>query len=97
MNTDLTQRQKQHAHGMIEGLAPEKISALVGLLESMLDPFDFALATAGIDDEPLTEEERSDIESSRAWFQHNVGTPFEEAVNQLGLTMEEVTNYKDNS
>jgi len=97
MNTELTQQQKQYAHGMIERLAPEKLSAVVGLLEVMLDPFDRALATAEIDDEPVTEEERRDIEASREWFQHNQGTPFEQVVTELGLTMEEVTNYKDPS
>jgi len=97
MNTELTQQQKQYAHGMIERLAPEKLSAVVGLLEVMLDPFDRALATAEIDDEPVTEEERRDIEASREWFQNNQGTPFEQVVTELGLTMEEVTNYKDPS
>lgn len=28
MDTEHTQQQKQHAHGMIERLAPEKLSAL---------------------------------------------------------------------
>jgi len=97
MNTELTQQQKQHAHGMIERLAPEKLSAIVGLLEVMLDPFDRALAIAEIDDEPVTEEERRDIEASRELFKHNQGTPFEQVVTELGLTMEEVTNYKDPS
>lgn len=97
MNTELTQQQKQHAHGMIELLAPEKLSAVVGLLEVMLDPFDRAVATAEIDDEPVSEEESRDIEASREWFKHNQGTPFEHVVTELGLTMEEVTNYKDPS
>jgi hypothetical protein len=97
MNTELTQQQKQHAHGMIERLAPEKLSAVVGLLEVLLDPFDLALATAEIDDEPVTEAEMRDIEASRDWFKHNKGTPFEQVVAELGFTMEEVTNYKDPS
>lgn len=94
MNTEL---QKQQAHGMIDRLAPEKLSAVVGLLELLLDPFDRALATAEIDDEPVTEAERHEIESSREWFQHNEGTPFEQAVTELGLTMDEVANYKSPS
>ncbi len=97
MNLELTQQQKQHAHGMIERLAPEKLSAVVGLLEVLLDPLDLALATAEIDDEPVTEEERRDIEASREWFKHNEGIPFEEVVAELGFTMEEVTNYQDPS
>ena len=83
MNTELTQQQKQYAHGMIERLAPEKLSAVVGLLEVMLDPLDRALATAEIDDEPVTEQERRDIEASREWFEHNQGTPFEQVVAEL--------------
>lgn len=97
MNTELTQQQKQRAHGMIERLAPEKLSAVVGLLEVLLDPFDRALATAEIDDEPVTEEDLRDIEASREWFKHNEGIPFEQVVAELGFTMEEVTNYKDPS
>ncbi len=97
MNTEFTQQQKQHAHGMIERLAPEKLSAVVGLLEVLLDPFDRALATAEIDDEPVTREDLRDIEASREWFKHNQGIPFEQVVAELGLTMEEVTNYKDPS
>lgn len=83
MNTEITQRQKRHAHGMIDRLAPEKLSAVVGLLEVMQDPFDRALATAEIDDEPVTEQERRDIEASREWFKHNPGTPFEQVVADL--------------
>jgi len=94
VNTDLTERQKQHAHGMIERLPPEKLSAVVGLLEVLLDPLDRALAAAEVDDEPVTEQEMRDIEASREWFKHNQGTPFEQVVADLGLTMEEVTNYK---
>ncbi|MBL8227537.1 MAG: hypothetical protein JNL98_03635 [Bryobacterales bacterium] len=97
MNSEITQQQKQYAHGMIERLAPEKLSAVVGLLEVMLDPFDRALATAEIDDEPVSEEEHRDVETSREWFKHNQGTPFEQVVTELGFTMEEVTNYKESS
>jgi hypothetical protein len=63
----------------------------------MLDPLDRAFTTATIDDETVCEEEREDIETSRKWFQDNKGNPFEDVVSELGLTMEEVTNYKDNS
>jgi len=73
MNTEFAQQQKQHAHGMIERLAPEKLSAVAGLLEVLLDPFDRALATAEIDDEPVTEEERRDIEASRGVVQAQPG------------------------
>lgn len=63
----------------------------------MLDPLDRAFTTATIDDETVSEEEREDIETSRKWFQDNKSNPLEDVVSELGLTMEEVTNYKDNS
>jgi hypothetical protein len=97
VNTDVIQQHKQQAHGMIERLAPEKLLAVVGLLEVLLDPFDRALAFAEIDDEPVTQEERRDIEASREWSQRNQGIPFEQVVAELGFTMEEVTNYNDAS
>ena len=97
MNIDITQQQKQHAHGMIERLAPEKLSAVVGLLEVLLDPLDRALAIAEIDDEPVTEAELRDIEASREWFKHNEGIPFEKVVADLGFTMEEIANHREPS
>ncbi len=94
MSVDLAQ-QKQLAHGMIERLGPEKLNAVVGLLEVMLDPLDLVLAAAEIDDEPVSEEERRDIEVSREWFKHNNGIPFEQVMSDLGLTLEEVRNYQE--
>ena len=91
------QHERQQAHAYLDHLPAAQLSAVRGLLESMLDPFDRALATAGIDDEPVTEEDMRDIESSREWFKHNEGIPFEQVVAELGFTMEEVTNYKDPS
>lgn len=69
----------------------------MSLLEVLLDPFDRVLATAEIDDEPTTDDDRRNIEASREWFKHNKGTSFEKAVAELGLTMEEVVNYQEPS
>ena len=64
MNTELTQH-KQHARGMIERLTTEKLTAVAGLLEVLLDPMDRALEAAGMDDEPVTAKERRDIKNLR--------------------------------
>jgi hypothetical protein len=58
----------------------------------MLDPVSRALANAPIDDEPITEAEERAVAEARQSLQHNKGIPLEEAVAQLGLTMEEVRN-----
>ena len=91
------QHERQQAHAYLDHLPAAQLSAVRGLLESMLDPFDRALATAEFDDEPVTEEERRDIEASIEWFKHNEGIPFEQVVAELGFTMEEVANYKEPS
>ena len=88
---------RHHVHALVDQLPPVQLAAVETLLQSMLDPFARKLATAEIDDEPVTEEERRDIEGSREWFKHNPGTPFEQVVTELGFTMEEVTNFKDPS
>jgi len=46
---------KRQAHELIERLAPSQVSAVVGLLEAMLDPVSRAMANAPVDDEPENE------------------------------------------
>ena len=44
---------KQQAHELIDRLSTGQVSAVVGLLEAMLDPVSVALANAPMDDEPV--------------------------------------------
>jgi hypothetical protein len=78
-------------------LPVEKLNAVRGLLEVMVDPVSRALANAPIDDEPITEEEERAVAEAREWLKHNPGIPFEQVVADLGFTMEEVKNYQDPS
>ena len=57
---------KQHAHELIDRMAPGQVSAVVSLLEIMLDPVARAIANAPYDDEPVSEEEARDIAEARA-------------------------------
>ena len=91
------QQELQQAHAYLDHLPAAQLSAVRGLLESMLDPVSRALANAPIDDEPITEEEERDVAEAREWLKHNPGIPFEQVVAELGLTMEEVRNYQDPS
>jgi hypothetical protein len=50
---------KERAHELIDRLPPRQLSAVVGVIEAMLDPVSLAIANAPIDDEPLTAEEES--------------------------------------
>jgi hypothetical protein len=86
---------RQHAHELIDRMPETQLSALVGLLETIVDPVAVALRDAPLDDEPMTEEDERAVKESREWFKHNPGIPFEQVVAELGFTMEEVKNYKD--
>jgi hypothetical protein len=81
---------KEHAHELIERLPPSQLTAVVGLLEAMLDPVSRAIAQAPVDDEPVTEEEREALARSEAWFEERggKGIPMEDVLADFGLTME---------
>jgi len=84
--------EKQQAHELIERLAPILVSAVVGLLQAMLDPVARAIANAPIDDEPVTEEERQSVARSEAWFAEHggKGIPMDEVMAEFGLTPEDL-------
>ena len=86
---------KQHAHELIERLAPSQVPAAVGMLEGLLDPVARAIANAPIDDEPLTSDDEKALAQASDWSKHNKSTPHEEFLAELGITQEEVDNYRD--
>jgi len=75
---------------LIEQLAPKQTSAVVELLESILDPVSRAIANAPIDDAPVTAEEDAAVEESRQWLKHNKGMPHQQVLADLGITPEEI-------
>ena len=77
---------KQQAHELIERLSTGQVSAVVGLLEAMLDPVSTALANAPIDDEPVSEEEARDIAEARAAYALGEFVSNEEVLAEFGLT-----------
>jgi len=81
---------KQHAHELIERLAPSQVSAVVGMLEAMLDPVSRAIANAPVDDEPLTAEDEKALDEAQEWSKRNPAIPHEQVLAELGLTPEEI-------
>ena len=69
---------RQQAHQLIDRLPETQLSALVGLLESIVVP---------LDDEPETELEKQAVAEARDWLNGNggKGIPHEEAMRRLGL------------
>jgi hypothetical protein len=78
---------RQHAHQLIDRLPETQLSALVGLLETIVDPVAAALRDAPIDDAPETEEEKQAATEARDWlaWHGGKGIPHEEAMRRLGL------------
>jgi len=86
---------KEHAHELIERLAPGQVPAAIGMLESLLDPVSRAIANAPIDDEPVTKEEEKALAESREWLKHNKGIPHEQVLAELGVTQEEIDHFQE--
>jgi hypothetical protein len=85
---------KDHAHELIERLAPSQVSAVVGMLEALLGPVSRAIANAPIDDEPLTVADEKALAEAREWSRHNNGTPHEQVLAELGVTQEEIDQFQ---
>ena len=80
---------RKQAHELIDRMAPSQVFAVVGLLQTMLDPVSLAIANAPFDDEPVSEEEAREIAADREWLKHNKGIPNEEVLAEYGLTTED--------
>jgi len=80
-------KTRQHAHQLIDRMPETQLSALVGFLESVVDPNETTLRDAPFDDEPETEAERDAVAQARASLQRNggKGVPHTEAMRRLGL------------
>jgi hypothetical protein len=80
---------KQQAHEMIERMAPSQVSAVVALLEVMLDPFSRALANAPMEDELVGDDEAHTVAASHQWLQHQAAIPNREVLAEFGLSEED--------
>jgi hypothetical protein len=78
---------RQHAHQLIDCLPENQLSALVGLLETIVDPVAAALRNAPNDDEPESEEEKRAVAEAHDWLARNggKGIPHGEAMRKFGL------------
>jgi len=85
---------KQHAHDLIDRMAPGQVSVAVSLFEIMLDPVSRAIANAPYDDEPVTAEEEKSLAEARDWLKHNEGIPHDQVLAELGITQEEINSFQ---
>ena len=90
-----SRNEKRQAHELIERLPATQLSAVVGLLEAMLDPFSRALAAAPMDDEPVTAEDEKSLAEASEWSKHNKSIPHEQVLAELGITQEEIDRFQE--
>lgn len=78
---------REHAHQLIDRLPETQLTALVGLLASIVEADETALRDAPFDDELETGAERIAVEQARASLERNggKGVPHAEAMRRLGL------------
>jgi hypothetical protein len=74
---------KEHVLELIEQLAPSQLSALVGLLETMIDPLARSIANAPMEDEEILPETAAD--AAHASIARGEGTPHEEVLRKFGI------------
>jgi hypothetical protein len=81
--------EKQHAHELIDRMAPGQVSAVVSLLEIILDPLARTLASAPYDDEPVSQEEAHEVEASKAALARGESVTHEKVLAEFGLSAED--------
>ena len=80
---------KEHAHELIDRMAPGQVAAVVGLMEILLYPVTRSLANAPYDDEPVSEEEARDIAESRAAYARGETVSNDDVLAEFGLTADD--------
>jgi len=94
MASDLT-HERQQLHQLVDRLAPGQMHAVYGLLQAMLDPVSRAIASAPVDEQPLTAEDVHALDEAREWLKHNRPIPHEQVLAELGITQDEIGNYQE--
>jgi hypothetical protein len=75
---------KEHAHELIEQLAPSQLSAVVGRLEVMIDPLGSSVANASVEDEDILPQTAAELDVAHASIARSEGISHEEILRQFG-------------
>jgi hypothetical protein len=83
---------RKHAHELIDRLSAGQAAAVVGLLETMLDPVSRAIANAPYDDEAESADERRAVAESKAWVAAHPGQTISHAemMAEFGLSADDL-------
>jgi hypothetical protein len=77
--------QRQRMHLLIDILPEEKLSAVHGLLEVLVEPLSRSLAMAPVEEEDLTPETAAALDRARGSLARGEGASHDEVLHEFGL------------
>jgi hypothetical protein len=84
LKVNLNEERKQ-AHALLDMLPADKLTAVRGLLEAMVEPLARSLAMAPMEEEEISPETAQALERARASLTRGESVPHEEILRELGL------------
>ena len=78
-------QERQQAHALLDVLPAEKLNAVRGLLEVMVEPLARSLASAPVEEEDVTPETAAAIDRARAALRRGEGIPHDTILREFGL------------
>jgi hypothetical protein len=87
---------KEHAHELIDRMPLAQVSAIVQMMEALLDPVSRAIANAPVEDEPESEAERQAVAASKAWLEKHPGQgmSLEDLSADLGICVDDLNRSR---
>jgi hypothetical protein len=82
-------KTKEHAHELIDRMAPGQIAIVVRLMEIILDPAARSIEIAPIEDEQISEEESLAVAASKIWLKNNLPIAHEDILSEFGISSED--------
>lgn len=84
MGTD-SKQERQQAHALLDLLPEEKLTAVRGLLEVMVEPLSRSLALASVEEEEVAPSVAAALDRSRASLARGDGVPHDDILREFGL------------
>lgn len=85
MESDQTQERRE-ANALLDLLPPEKLTAVRGLLEVMVEPLSRSLTLASAEDEELTPDTVAALERARASLSRGEGISHDDILSEFSPT-----------
>ena len=78
-------QERRQAHALLDALPAEKLNAVRGLLEVMVEPLARSLALAQVGEEDLTPDTAAALDRARASLARGESIPHDDVLREFGL------------